>query len=81
MSNNIFEHREFWNNQNKKNKLTDYEAVGIAEGFIEEPDEERVIQAWQHLVDTGMAWTLQGWFGRTAHQMIQEGILSPPNKG
>jgi hypothetical protein len=78
MSNDVFEHQQFWNTQNNENKLTDYEAIGITEGFIEEENEERIIQAWQHLVDTGLAWTLQGWFGRTAHQMIQEGILSPP---
>ena len=81
MSNNIFEHQGFWESKNTKHKFTDYEAIGIAEGFIEETNEEKVISAWQHLVDTGLVWTLQGWFGRQASQMIQEGILSPPKKG
>lgn len=79
MSNNIFEHQSFWN-MNNKIVLTDYEAIGIAEGFIEEENQEKVIAAWQHLVDTGLVWSLQGWFGRTAHNMIQEGILSVPKK-
>ena len=61
-----------------------YDAVGIAEGFVENPGEtpeEReayAIAAWQYLIDTGLAWTLQGWFGRTAHHLIEEGICTPP---
>ena len=50
-------------------------AVGIAEGFEEAESEEQVIEAWQHLVDTGLAWSLQGWFGRTATHLINEGII------
>ena len=37
-------------------------------------DEEQQIEAWQHLIDTGLAWTLQGSIGRFAKQMIDEGI-------
>lgn len=55
--------------------MTDYMAVGIAEGFEEAESEERVIEAWQHLVDTGLAWRLQGWFGRTAAQLIEAGVI------
>ena len=54
--------------------MTDYEAVGIAEGFEEYDNEEQLIKAWQHLIDTGMAWTLQGWFGRTAMNLIENGV-------
>ena len=62
------------------NKLDDYTAVGLAEGFIESESEEDVIKAWQHLVDTGLAWRLQGWFGRTANDLIEQGIINPKTK-
>ena len=52
-----------------------YEAVGLAEGFIEGTEEE-VINAWQYLVDTGLAWQLQGFFGRTANSLIEQGIIT-----
>ena len=53
-----------------------YQAVGLAEGFIEADSEEQVLEAWQTLVDTGMAWQLQGWFGRTARHLIEEGYIN-----
>ena len=56
--------------------MTQYEAVGIAEGFVESDSEEQVIEAWQYLVDTGLAWQLQGCFGRTAQTLIEEGIIN-----
>ena len=54
--------------------MDNYRAVALAEGF-EEGTEEEQIEAWQHLVDTGMAWTLQGMFGRQAQAMIDAGVI------
>lgn len=56
--------------------LDDFTAVGIAEGFIDAEDEEQVRAAWQHLHDTGLAYQLQGWFGRTAQHLIASGVIS-----
>ncbi len=55
--------------------MNDYEAVGLAEGFISAESEEQVISAWQHLHDTGLAYNLQGWFGRTAQSLLKQGII------
>ena len=57
--------------------MTNYEAVGIAEGFIPAESEQQVIQAWQHLHDTRLGYQLQGWFGRALNQLIEEGVIHP----
>lgn len=59
--------------------MDNYTAVALAEGF-EEGTEEEVIKAWQYLVDTGLAWQIQGWFGRTAKELIDRGIITNEKK-
>jgi hypothetical protein len=57
------------------NNITDYQAVGLAEGF-EEGTEEQIIEAWQYLHDTRLAYKLQGWFGRNCRALIEDGIIN-----
>ena len=42
-----------------------------------ELDEDEVIDLFQLLVNNGMAWTLQGSYGRTARDMIEAGLIDP----
>jgi hypothetical protein len=41
-----------------------------------ESDEE-ALAFWQKMVDTGIVWTLEGFFGRTAVSLIESGIIEP----
>ena len=58
----------------KSEVISLHQAVGIAEGYIPCDSFEEELEAWQHLIDTGYAWTLQGWFGRRATFYIKEGL-------
>jgi hypothetical protein len=48
----------------------------IVEG-VYETDEDTVLEAWQSLIDSGMVWTLQGFYGRTATRLIEQGLCEP----
>jgi hypothetical protein len=43
-----------------------------------ELDDEEVIELFQELVNTGMAWKLQGSYGRTAVALIKAGLVTAP---
>jgi hypothetical protein len=53
-----------------------FDAVMIAEGCCE-ATEDTYIAAYQTLIDNGMAWSLQGAFGRQAARLIEEGYCTP----
>lgn len=58
--------------------MNTFTAVALAEGFEEAESEEQILEAWQTLIDTGIAWQLQGAFGRQAQHLINEGLCSAP---
>ena len=64
--------------------MNTFNATMIVDGEFElagiDPDEtdpidlqETYIEAAQHLIDTGLAWSLQGSIGRTCQRLIEEG--------
>ena len=54
----------------------------LAEKFnayeLGEMTEEETIKFFQELVNSGMAWNLQGHYGRTAAQLIEQGLVVHP---
>jgi hypothetical protein len=56
--------------------MDDYRAVGVVEGWIPIDDMDEVVEAWQYLHDTGLAYQLQGWFGREAQNLIEAKIIN-----
>lgn len=54
-----------------------YTACAIIEEFDEATTDEQKIEAFQFLIDEGVVWDLQGFYGRTAARLIEEGLCSP----
>ena len=48
-------------------RLMDYEDGNLSQ--------EETIALFQALVNSGMAWTLQGSYGRTAQDMLKAGLI------
>jgi len=64
--------------ENTKIEFTPYLATAYAEGFCEGEGatQQEQLEAWAYLIKTGRAWSLQGFFGRTARRLIDSGYIS-----
>jgi len=53
--------------------------------YLEDPEgngltPEETQALWQYGVDTGIVWRLQGWYGRNAQALLDEGYIHYPKK-
>lgn len=55
--------------------MTDIADKIVAFETDEMETEEEVIELFQELVDTGLAWSLQGSYGRAARDLINMGLV------
>ena len=56
---------------------TTFDLVGNIIAFENgELDDDDTIAFFQHLVTTGLAWSLQGSYGRTAMALIEAGLVT-----
>ena len=53
----------------------------MAEFYDEDQTEEEFINNYQELIDTGMAWKLEGSVGRTAMDLIEQGLCTLGEEG
>ena len=42
--------------------------------------EKDVLRTFQKGVNSGQVWRLQGWYGRTASDLLQRGLIKYPTK-
>ncbi|ATI18932.1 hypothetical protein SEA_ANIMUS_68 [Streptomyces phage Animus] len=52
-------------------------AIDLMSFEADELEIDEVVDLFATLIRSGMAWTLQGSYGRTAQALIDEGIVSP----
>ncbi len=58
----------------KKTEDPPFDQVGAIMAYESgELDDEATIELFQHLIDNGLAWSLQGHYGRTATALINAG--------
>jgi hypothetical protein len=52
--------------------------IAYEEGQITQ--DEEIIELFQHLIDTGTCWHLEGHYHRVAATLIEAGLIKPPEQ-
>jgi hypothetical protein len=55
--------------------------VDLTALYRDDATHEEVIECYQHLIDTGQAWRLEGHVGRTAMDLIESGECTLGEQG
>lgn len=65
-------------NQRTNIKWDSYLASAYAEGFCEGENAtvEEQMEAWAYLIHSKLAYSLQGWYGRTARNLIDDNFIN-----
>lgn len=45
-----------------------------------ELEDDEIIEGFQELINDGIVWQLQGFYGRTAHDLIEAGLCTLPQR-
>jgi hypothetical protein len=64
---------------NEEKKFDEVDFIINFEGG-ELKDKEELIAGFQHLINSGIVWRLQGLYGRTAQRLIDQGFCTLPSK-
>jgi len=56
--------------------MTERVGVDMSALYREDAEEDEIIATYQHLIDTGQAWHMEGHVGRTAMRLIEDGLCT-----
>jgi hypothetical protein len=63
---------------------TDKDRFDVVSFVIEyeagELEQDDIVEGFQHLIDDGTVWHLQGSYGRQAARLIDAGLCTPPSE-
>jgi len=67
----------FWKKSMENKKVSITKIVEYENGEL---NDEETIELFQELINTGLAWQLQGNYGRFAIELLEEGFCKHPDE-